>query len=173
MNKIKVILILIHLSLLTASFKYDSVKLGISESLGVFGLISMDIELTTLSKENEFFYFTIGSFPLPIFGGAGITYKRYYNSYGIDPLSKIYIQPYVSTTLFSSYMLGPSDSPAKTFNMATIGFGADFFVIKINSTSINIQTGIFTQYNFSERELFESPSDKPEIWPAINIKISQ
>lgn len=173
MIKIKVILILINLSLLMANLKFDSVKIGIPESLGVFGLISVDFEISNISNEDDIFYLTLGTFPLPIFGGAGFTYKRYFNSFEIDPISNSYFKPYVSTTLFSCYMLGPSDSPAKTYNMATFGFGADFFIIKVNSTSINIQTGVFTQYNFSEREFFGSPSDQPLIWPTINIKISQ
>lgn len=173
MNKIKIIILLFNLSFLCASLKYDSVKVGISESLGVFGLISMDFELSNISKENDVFYFSMGTFPIPIFGAAGFNYKKYFNTFEIDPISNTYFKPYVSTTIFFSYIMGPSDSPAKTYNMATFGFGADFSIIKINTTSINIQTGLFTQYNFSETEIFESPSDQPEIWPAINIKISQ
>ncbi len=173
MNKIKVIFILINLSLLTASLKFDSVKVGIPESLGVFGLISVDFEISSISKENDVFYFTLGTFPLPIFGGAGLTYKKYFNSNQMYFISNPNLKTYVSTTLFSCYMLGPSDSPAKTYNMATLGFGADFFLFKVNSTSVNIQTGVFTQYNFSEREFFESPSDQPGIWPTVNIKITQ
>jgi len=173
MYKRKILLILINLSFLCASLKYDSVKVGISESLGVFGLISMDFKLSNISNENDVFYFTMGTLPLPIFGGAGFTYKKYFNIFEIDPISNTFIKPYISTTIFSSYIMGPSDSPAKTYIMGTLGFGADFSIIKINTTSINIQTGVFTQYNFSEGEIFESPSDQPEIWPAINIKISQ
>jgi len=174
MNKIKVILVLINLSLLTANLKFDSVKIGIPESLGVFGLISVDFEISNIStNEDDFFYLTLGTFPIPIIGGAGLTYKRYFNSFQIDPISNTYFKPYVSTTLFSCYMMGASDSMANTYNMATLGFGADFFVIKVNSTNINIQAGVFTQYNFSEREFFGSPSDQPLIWPTINIKISQ
>ena len=121
-------------------------------------------------------YFTIGSFPIPIFGGTGLTYKKYFNNFEIDPISKINFKPYVSTTLLSYYSLGfssSSDSDIKNGIMTTLGFGTDFSILKTKKLLLNLQTGIYTQFNLSEMELFESPSDQPEIWPAINIKISQ
>ena len=57
--------------------------------------------------------------------------------------------------------------------MTTLGFGADFPVLKTKKIALNLQTGIYTQFNISEMEVFESPSDQPEIWPTINIKISK
>ena len=176
MNKIKVILILINLSFLTANLKFDSLKLGIPESLGVFGLISADFEISNISKENDVFYFTLGVFPLPIFGGAGLTYKKYFNSFEIDPISNTYFKPYVSTTLFSYYVLGfsaSSDSSIKNGLMTTLGFGADFSVLKTKNIAINLQAGVYSQFDLLEMELFESPSDQPEFWPTINIKFSK
>ena len=38
---------------------------------------------------------------------------------------------------------------------------------------IHIQTGFISQYNFTEKDFFESPSDKPAIWPTLNIKFSR
>jgi len=176
MNKIKVILIMINLSLLTANLKFDSIKLGNSESLGIFGIASMDFDLTNFSKDNDYFYFTLGIFPIPIFGGAGLTYKKYFNSFEINPISNTYFKPYVSTTLFSYYVLGfsaSSDSPIKNGLMTTLGFGADFSVLKTKNIAINLQAGVYSQFDFLEMELFESPSDQPEFWPTINIKFSK
>ena len=176
MNKNKIIFILISLSTLTASLEFDSFKLGNSESLGAFGLVSLDFKISNLSTESDIFYFTIGSFPLPIFGGTGLTYKKYFNNIKIDPVTDAYFKPYVSTTLFSYYALAfASSSNSSVVNglMTTLGFGADFPVLKTKKIALNLQTGIYTQFNISEMEVFESPSDQPEIWPTINIKISK
>ena len=127
MNKIKVIFIFINLSLLTASLKFDSVKVGIPESLGVFGLISVDFEISSISKENDVFYFTLGTFPLPIFGGAGLTYKKYFNSnqmYFISNpnLKTMFLQHYSLVTCWDHLIA------LLKHNMATLGLVHSFSI---------------------------------------------
>ena len=48
-------------------------------------------------------------FVFPIFGGTGLTYKKYFNNNKIDPVTDAYFKLYL-TTLFSYYALAFASS---------------------------------------------------------------
>ena len=50
--------------------------------------------------------------------------------------------------------------------------GADIHAMKRKNFNLYFQFGIITQYSIFGQVIDESPSDIPDIWPVINIKIA-
>ena len=58
-QKKKIILLFTTLSILSANLKFDSLKFGMSESLGVFGIYNVDYKIEKFSNN---LYLTYGFF---------------------------------------------------------------------------------------------------------------
>ena len=141
-----------------------------SESLGFFGMINANYIIDNWSNELNHYSITAGGFLIPVIGGFGLNYKRYYNT------SKM--SPFISLTVFSAYALPvmcatDNCKPITLIPYLSGSLGIDFNVIKIRQRNIHIQIGIMSLYSIIEGEIFESPSDKPTIWPVANIKLSR
>ena len=134
--------------------------------MGVFGILNINYDISALTTETNKFYLTAGVFPIPILGGIGLSYKKYYSS------SRA--RPYVSTTLFANYVLGLcANCNIHTGLMGSLAAGYDLELIKTTKANLHLQLGILSQLDLISFKVFESPSDKPEIWPVINLKVSK
>jgi hypothetical protein len=139
-------------------------SLGMSEKLGPFGLYNATFSLKEESNE----YFVVVGSTVIIFGGAGIGWKHIY-------LDKI-ISPYTCITAYGIYTL-----PAMCTNCTGIAMdayisgslGVELRLFKAKTYSSHVQIGVFSAYSLSDMSVFESPSDRPLIWPVINLKISR
>ena len=163
----KILIIFIIYSCVLCIPKPNSFSIGMSESLGVFGMLNANYTLNGWSNDLNKYSITVGGFLIPVFGGFGLNYKRYFN------ISRK--APFVSLTAFSSYMIPVMCENCKGIKLKPFlsgCLGIDFDVIKIMQRNINIQIGIMSLYDIVEGGIFKSPSDKPGIWPVANIKLS-
>mgnify|MGYP001245388449 CR=1 FL=1 len=156
---------LFFLSFLIA--KPSSLVIGMSETMGIFGMINANYYIDEWSDSKNHYFITVGTFPIPLMGGAGIGWKRYFNSSRITP--------FTSATMSGTYILGwcqtdNCDNAAKLGIILTGALGYDFHFIQSNRLNMHLQLGVLSQYDLANQGFFESPSDKPSIWPAINIK---
>ena len=148
--------------------KPSSLVIGMSEKMGLFGMINASYDLPGLSKDQYKFSVEIGS--IMIAGGAGISWKRYFNSSRITPFSSASV---TGTYILSWCQTDNCDNPAQLGLMLTGALGYDFYLIKSDRMNIHLQLGVLSQYDFINKGIFESPSDKPEIWPVINLKFGR
>ena len=169
-QKKKIIVLFTTLSMLSANLKFESIKFGMSESLGIFGIYNVDYKIEKFSNN---LYLTYGFFVFPIFGGAGLTYKKYITNAKPDPKSKRSANLYLTSTIFKYYALALHGDNIASGTIGTIGAGLDLLLFQRKKNKIHIQAGFISQYNFTEKDFFESPSDKPAIWPSLNIKFSR
>ena len=140
-----------------------STSIGISESMGIFGMISRE---NKFSNDSDFFM-TRGVFLIPFMGGWGVGWKHYFSS------SKV--KPYAALSMFATYSIGwcqtdNCDAPVKLGAMLSASVGYDFLVIKSEKFNLHMQLGVLSQLDLVEMKVFESSSDKPEIWPVVNLK---
>ena len=172
MNSVPLIVIF-SFALSFTSIKFDAIKVGLTETMGIIGMVNVSYEFEDLSSENNKFNLTAGVFPIPILGGLGLGYKRYFTSFNINPITDINAKPYTAITVFSNYILPFCDNcskPIKYGLMATGALGCDVHIIKEERLNVHLQLGLMTHFDLIEGKVFESPSDIPEIWPTINLK---
>jgi len=162
-----VVLLTCFLSCLPA--KPSSVSVGMSETMGVFGVINAnyDLQLEGWSSDSNHYFLTAGVFPIPFLGGAGFGWRHSFASSRVSPFS--------SLTGFGTYalpvMCSTGNCKTKLGVIASASLGYDFYLIKSERLNIHLQLGVLTQFDIVNMEFFESPSDKPEIWPVFNLKI--
>ena len=159
------IILTFFLSFLIA--KPSSLVIGMSETMGIFGIINANYDIDKWSNERNHYFITVGILPIPIWGGIGIAWKRYFNSSRITP--------FTSASISRTYILGwcqtdNCDNSPELGIMLSGALGYDFHFIQSNRFNMHLQLGVLSQYNLVDWEFFESPSDIPEIWPVINIK---
>ena len=145
------------------------VSFGMHESLGIFGLIAInsEINIEKWDKKKNHLYLVGGVMGIPIIGGSGITWKRYFNSSRLSPFSTlsilgIYLLPICQTC--------GDNCKVKTDLLVSSSLGLDLNIIKLKKSNLNIQFGVLSMYSIGNKETFDSPSDKPSIWPIINFK---
>ena len=174
MNKRRILLILINLSFLLASLKYDSVKVGISESLGVLGILSADHKIEKFSND---IYLTWGIFiPLAVCGGAGLTYKRYITNAQPDPVTQRSANLYIISSVFKYYALAMNDIDGlfATGTMGSIGIGLDLVLLKLkDNRKIHIQAGAISPITFKQNNHFGILPYDLSFWPILNLKFSK
>ena len=163
------LIVIFSLSFLSAGSDAEkmSVSVGITETMGIFGMINLNYNIDSWSNETNRYFITTGVFPIPFIGGAGIGWKRYFNSSRFSP--------YVSATALGTYVLGfcqtdNCDSSAKLGAIISTSLGCDMQLIKSNKFNLHLQVGVLSQYNLTNLEVFESPSDEPGLWPVFNFK---
>ena len=137
--------------------------------MGMFGMINANYDIDAWSNDSDHYFITTGVYPIPFIGGAGIAWKHYFNDSRVSPFS--------SLTGFGTYMLPVmcSGDHCKTkFGMiASASLGYDFYIIKSDRLNLHLQLGVLSQYGLANLEFFESPSDIPEMWPVINLKLGK
>ena len=150
--------------------KPSSLVIGMSETMGMFGMINLNYDIDKWSDSKNHYFITAGVFPIPLFGGAGIAWKRYFNSSRITPFTSASV---TGTYILSWCQTDNCDNPAQLGLMLTGALGYDFYLIKSDKINIHLQLGVLSQYDFINKGIFESPSDKPGIWPVINLKFGK
>ena len=133
--------------------------------LGAYGLLSVNYNHESLSDNNNQYFTTFGVYLIPLLGGVGYTWKHYFNSSRISP--------FTSLTGFGAFALPVMCSKCDSIIgdlLVSGSIGVDYYVTKKDWINIHFQLGIMSQYSLTGGEVFESPSDIPEIWPVINIK---
>ena len=164
-----VILLICFLSFIMA--KPSSLVIGMSETMGVFGMINANYDIDAWSNDSDHYFITAGVFPIPFIGGAGFGWKHYYNSTRVSPFS--------SLTGFGTYalpaMCSTGNCRTKFGLIASASLGYDFYLIKSDRLNLHLhlQLGVLSQYDIANLEFFESPSNIPEIWPVINLKLGK
>ena len=161
------IILFSSLSLLMA--KPSSLSVGMHESLGFFGFISQNHEISIERWENgkNHLYLVGGFFILPFTGGTGISWKHYFNSSKVSPFSTlsmfgIYVIPFCQAE--------GADCDIGTDMLLSSSLGLDLDLIELKRLDLNVQFGVLSMYSMGKNEIYESPSDKPSIWPIMNIK---
>jgi hypothetical protein len=163
MNKGEVLMMLILLVLLESPADATEIQfsLGLSDSFGVLGLGS--VKLTDPERFGDFF-FTAGT-TLIFLGGAGVGYQH---SFGQGHLA-----PYATTTALVGYTLPMmcSVEPCRIRFMPMVSGsgGIELRSLREEQTNFRLQIGLWSAFDFSSLSVFESPSDRPLIWPVINL----
>tara|TARA_B110000037_G_C16999585_1_gene456592 strand:+ start:527 stop:1021 length:495 start_codon:yes stop_codon:yes gene_type:complete len=140
--------------------KVTDLSFGISDSFGVLGFVS-----GKLKDPEQFgdFFFTAGS--SLFFGGAGVGYQH---SFGQGHLA-----PYATTTALVGYTLPMmcSVEPCRIRFMPMVSGsgGIELRSLREEQTNFRLQIGLWSAFDFSSMSVFESPSDRPLIWPVINL----
>ena len=150
--------------------KPSSLVVGMSETMGIFGMINANYDIDAWSNDSDHYFITMGVFPIPVIGGAGIAWKHYFNSSRITPFSSVSMS---GTYILSWCQSDRCDNPAKLAMILTAALGYDFYLIKSDRLNLHLQLGVLSQYGLGNLEFFESPSDIPEMWPVINLKIGK
>ena len=150
-----------------AALKSTSKSIGFtSETMGIFGMINANYDIDAWGGDSDRFFVTVGSFIIPIFGGAGLGWKHYFNSSRAAP--------FLSASAFGTYFLpvmcSTDDCHPRIGMIAGGSAGYDFHLIKSNRLNMHLQLGLLSQYDLINLKVWESPSDIPELWPIVNIK---
>ena len=161
MRNITIILILT--TFLLSLPKPDNYSIGMNETMGLYGFYNVNYYLDELKP----FFITAGAFVIPTIGGVGLGWKRNYSKSRFSLFTAasgvgIYILP----ALCSTNNCGP-----KFDMLLSASTGVDIHVIKKENFDLYFQFGVITQYSVFEQTIDDSPSDIPDIWPVINIKI--
>jgi len=143
--------------------KPDNYSIGMSETMGIYGFFNVNYYLEDL----EPFFITAGTFAIPTIGGLGLGWKHNYSQSIFSMFTSastvgIYILPALCST----------DNCGPKFDMLlSASAGLDIHAMKRKNFNLYFQFGIITQYSVFGEAIDESPSDIPNIWPVINIKI--
>ena len=117
------ILLICFLSFLIA--KPSSLVIGMSETMGIFGMINANYDIDAWSNDSDHYFITAGVYPIPFSGGAGIAWKHYFNDSRVSPFS--------SLTGFGTYMLPVMCSgdhcKTKFGIIVSASLGYDFYII--------------------------------------------
>ena len=149
--------------------KPTNITIGISETMGIYGIVNAnyDLELENWSDESNHYFIIVGALPIPFLGGAGLGWKHYYNVPRISLFS--------SASGFGLYLLpamcSTDNCHAKYDFMINGSVGVDFYAIKTKTINLHLQLGILSQYSLGGNAIDESPSDIPSLWPFINVKL--
>ena len=143
--------------------KPDNYSIGMNETMGLYGFYNVNYYLDELKP----FFITAGAFVIPTIGGVGLAWKHNYSQSRFSMFTSasivgIYILPALCST---------NNCGTKFDMLLSASIGADINVIKKKNFDLHFQFGIITQYSVFGQVIDESPSDIPDIWPVINIKI--
>ena len=143
--------------------KPDNYSIGMSETMGPYGFYNVNYYLDDL----EPFFVTAGAFVIPSVGGVGVGWKRNYTKSRFSMFtSASAIGLIILSSLCSTDNCGP-----KFDILLSASTGLDIHAFKWNNSDLYFQFGLITQYSIFGQVIDESPSDIPNIWPVINIKI--
>ena len=142
----------------------DNYSIGMSETMGVYGFLNVNYHLENL----EPFFITAGTFAIPSIGGVGLAWKHNYSQSRFSMFTSvstvgIYILPALCST---------NNCSTKFDMLVSASTGANIHAIKNKNFDLHFQFGIIKQYSIFGKVIDESPSDIPDIWPVINIKIT-
>ena len=165
-NNIKFIIIIITLNSFIYSHNGSEYSVGLSDKLGIAGLLTKSWVYNKGYNEHSFF---IGTTFL-ITGGAGISYKRYF--------SKSDFAPYFNLALFSYYIAdGMSSNPGtrgSDFNISA-ALGADITAIDWKQNKIKLSAGLITMYDLINKTtpniIISASNGAQNIMPTLNLKI--
>ena len=156
--------ILVLTTFLLSFPKPDNYSIGMSETMGIYGFFNVNYYLEDLKP----FFITAGTFAIPTIGGLGLGWKHNYTQ------SRFSI--FISASTVGIYILPAlcsTDNCDTKFDMLlSASGGIDINALKRKNFDLHFQFGIITQFSIFEQTINESPSDIPNIWPVINIKIS-
>ena len=146
-----------------------STSLGMSDKLGVFGLVSTEHTRPLADIDNGALVLSYGFMGIPTIGGAAATLsfsddsKRLSTYFNVSGMC-VYIVPMSSSSSSPEVLLRP---------LLNISVGLNFKALKLKKKTVGINLGVMSIYDFGFSEIFTSPSDIPYIWPTFNIKISR
>ena len=144
--------------------KPDDYSIGMSETMGLYGFFNANYYLEDLKP----FFITAGTFAIPTIGGVGLGWKHNY--------SKSRFSIFTSASTLGIYILpalcSTNNCNTKFDMLLSVSTGIDIYAFKKENFDLHLQFGIITQYSIFEQVIDESPSDIPDIWPVINIKLN-
>jgi len=152
------------LMLLAASFAHATESrhsFGMTDSLGVMGMYSYRV-----SDPEQYggAFVTVGT-TFIIFGGAGMGYQHHFG--------EGHLAPFVTTTGFVQYMLPAmctgDDCPTEFTPMLSGSGGIELRTLREGRTNFHLQAGVWSAVDLTDMGAIASPSDKPSIWPVINV----
>ena len=158
-----IIFILVLTTFLLSFPKPINYSIGMSETMGIYGFFNVNYYLEDLNP----FFITAGTFAIPTIGGIGLGWKHNYGKSRFSIFTSastvgIYILPVLCST---------NNCGIKFDMLLSASTGIDINAIKGKNLDLHFQFGIITQYSIFGKVIDESPSDIPNIWPVINLKI--
>lgn len=170
--KNKLIILTLILSCLVArpSFlsKPPSISVGMSETMGLWGLINVNYEMNIdgWSNSSNRFYMTAGVIVLPFLGGAGVGWRHNFN--------ESRIVPFTTLTTFGTYalpiMCGTDNCGPKFGLKSTASLGLDLLLLKGERRNLSLQLGVIAQYDLANLEIADVSGNIPGISPVLNLK---
>lgn len=159
-----IISLLIFIGIYESKSESRSVTVGISETLGIHGGVTINLK-RDISTNRDHYFVALGT-TIFFLGGAGFGWKHYFSSSRVAP--------YITLAAFGTYVLpmcGKSSGCGLPLSANISGsVGLDLTLFKSDWLNLHLQIGAMTIYNVIDLELFESPSDIPGLWPVINLK---
>jgi hypothetical protein len=152
------------LMILAASFAHATESrhsVGMTESLGVMGMYSYK-----LSDEDQFggAFLTVGTTFL-LFGGAGAGYTHRFGDG--------HLAPFVTSTGLVTYtlpmMCTGSNCATRYRPMLSGSGGLELRTLRQGRSNFHLKAGVWFAIDPTDNSVFESPSDKPSIWPMLNL----
>ncbi|MDP6935334.1 MAG: hypothetical protein QGG40_20610, partial [Myxococcota bacterium] len=142
----------------------SQLSFGMSDSLGVYGVGSLTFPI---DQVHEDLFIVVGS-TLFVLGGGGIGWQHYFSE---GPIS-----PFATVTGFAAYTLPmmcvTDDCSIYVAPFLGAAGGVEFRTQRPDTTNFHLQLGVYSSYDLREGEVLESPSDKPLIWPLLNVGMS-
>ncbi len=138
---------------------------GVSEKLGVLGVFSAELAWRDESTE----YFVVAGTSLFIIGGVGVGWKHHF-------FPEEVVSPYTCVTAYGVYILPALCTHCSGIDMTAHVSGSAGVGIRIFEHAphrLELQFGILSAFDLSAWEVFESPSDRPLLWPVANLHYTQ
>ena len=139
-------------------------SVGMSEKMGPFGILSESMVFVRGSNETQLFAGTT-----LFFGGVGAGWRHNFSQGRVVPFTNLS----ASAIYFLPVMCSSGDCPVE-IKPFVIGTGAvDLVVFDGEKRNLHLVLGVMSMFDVVNWELFDSPSDRPAIWPVFNVAISR
>ena len=139
-------------------------SVGMSEKMGPYGILSESMVFVRGANETQLFAGTT-----LFVGGVGAGWRHNFRQGRVVPFTNLS----ASAIYFLPVMCGSGDCPIK-IRPYVIGTAAvDLVVVDGEKQNLHLVLGVMSMFDVVNWELFESPSDRPAIWPVFNVAISR
>lgn len=138
-------------------------SVGMSEKMGPFGILTKSGVFVRGSNE----YHLVAGTTL-VFGGVGAGWRHNFRQGRVVPFTNL-----TASAIYFLPMCSSGDCPIEIRPYVIGSVGLDVLIIDGERGNLHLVLGVMSMFDVVNWEVFESPSDRPAIWPVFNVAISR
>jgi hypothetical protein len=150
-------------TVLAAGPSHNVYAVGMSEKMGPFGIFSGS---RVIERGSEELHLVIGAFPVPIIGGMGAGWRHNFGEARAVPFTNLTASAIYTLPAMCTANCGIDIRPYVTGSA-----GIDVKLAEAQTMDFHLMVGVMSMFSVFEGAIFESPSDRPAIWPVLNLSL--